>query len=160
MSGTDGSRYISDISNMSSTTTTTTTNSNFNNNGLKEKKKKKSILLVDDEPDIIEVFKIDLEDNGFKVDAYTDPQKALSSFKAGIYGLVLLDLIMPKMNGYELYDKIKEIDNKVKVCFMSATFVDYEAARQAFPGLEIECFIEKPIEINDLVRRVKVELGL
>ena len=97
MFGADGSRYISDISNMSSTTTTTTTtNSNFNNNGLKEKKKKKSILLVDDEPDIIEVFKIDLEDNGFKVDAYTDPQKALSSFKAGVYDLVLIDLIMPK----------------------------------------------------------------
>src|ERR671926_166422 len=106
VSGADGSRYISDISNMSSTTTTT--NSNFNNNGLKEKEKKKSILLVDDEPDIIHVFKIDLEDNGFKVDAYTDPQKALSSFKAGIYGLVLLDFRMPKMNGYELYDKIKE----------------------------------------------------
>ena len=54
--------------------------------------------MVDDEPDIIGIFKIDLEDNGFKVDAFIDPQKALSSFKAGIYDLVLIDLIMPKMN--------------------------------------------------------------
>ena len=157
MSGANDSGYISDISDMSSTTTT---NSNFNNNGLKEKKKKKSILLVDDEPDIIEVFKIDLEDNGFKVDAYIDPQKALSSFKAGIYDLVLIDLIMPKMNGYELCDKIKEIDSNVKVCFISATYVNYEAARQVFPGLEIECFIQKPIELQDLVRRINAELGL
>jgi CheY-like chemotaxis protein len=67
---------------------------------------KKSILLVDDEPDIIEIFKIDLEDNGFKVDAFTDPELALSSFKVGTsYDLLLLDFRMPKMNGYKLYDK-------------------------------------------------------
>ena len=116
--------------------------------------------MVDDEPDIIGIFKIDLEDNGFKVDAYIDPQKALSSFKAGIYDLVLIDLIMPKMNGYELCDKIKEIDSNVKVCFISATYVNYEAARQVFPGLEIECFIQKPIELQDLVRRINADLGL
>jgi two-component system catabolic regulation response regulator CreB len=126
----------------------------------RQQNNKRSILLVDDEPDIIGIFKIDLEDNGFKVDAYIDPQKALSSFKAGIYDLVLIDLIMPKMNGYELCDKIKEIDSNVKVCFISATYVNYEAARQVFPGLEIECFIQKPIELQDLVRRINAELGL
>ena len=118
------------------------------------------ILVVDDEPDVNLTLKVSLEDKGFKVDAFDDPLLALENFRAGVYGLLILDIKMPEMNGFELYREIKKIDNKVKVCFMSATFVDYEAARQAFPGLEIECFIEKPIEINDLVRRVKVELGL
>ena len=54
----------------------------------RQQNNKRSILLIDDEPDIIGIFKIDLEDNGFKVDAYIDPQKALSSFKAGIYDMI------------------------------------------------------------------------
>src|SRR5919204_6868931 len=85
---------------------------------------KKSILLVDDEPDIIEILKVGLEDNGFKVDAFTDPELALSSFKAGTYDLLLLDVRMPKMNGFELYEQIKKIDNnnnnKAKVCYITA----------------------------------------
>ena len=70
---------------------------------------KKSILLVDDEADVIEILKVGLEDNGFKVDAFTDPELALSSFKAGTYDLLLLDVRMPKMNGFELYEQIKKL---------------------------------------------------
>jgi DNA-binding response OmpR family regulator len=69
---------------------------------------KKSILLVDDQPDIIEILRIGLEDNGLKVDAFTDPELALSSFKASTYDLLLLDVRMPKMNGFELYEQIKK----------------------------------------------------
>src|SRR5919204_4905954 len=79
---------------------------------------KKSILLVDDEPDIIEILRVGLEDNGFRVDAFTDPELALSSFKSGAYDLLLLDVRMPKLNGFELYEQIKKIDNnKAKVCY-------------------------------------------
>ena len=140
---------------------TTTTDSNNSNNSLKKKKDKiRRILAVDDNPDITLTLKTGLEQIGlfFDVDTYNDPELALSNFKPGIYDLVLIDFMMPKMNGYELYDKMKNIDDKVKVCFMSATYVNYEAARKAFPGLEIECFIQKPIEIQDLVRRINAEL--
>ena len=121
---------------------------------------KKSILLVDDEPDIIEILKVGLEDNGFKVDAFTDPQEALSSFKASAYDLLLLDVRMPKMNGFELYEQIKKIDNnnKAKVCYITAYEINYEKIREEFPSLKVDCFIKKPIEIQDLVRRINAEL--
>src|SRR5919198_3076498 len=122
---------------------------------------KKSILLVDDEPDIIEILKVGLEDNGFKVDAFTDPQEALSSFKASAYDLLLLDVRMPKMNGFELYEQIKKIDNnnnKAKVCYITAYEINYEKIREEFPSLKVSCFIKKPIEIQDLVRRINAEL--
>src|ERR671937_2368748 len=124
---------------------------------------KKSILLVDDEPDIIEILRVGLEDNGFKVGAFTDPQEALSSFKAGTsYDLLLLDVRMPKLNGFELYEQIKKIDddnnNKAKVCYITAYEINYEKIREEFPSLEVSCFIKKPIEIQDLVRRINTEL--
>ena len=104
-------------------------------------------------------MKLALEGTGlFIVDTFNDPALALSNFKPGLYALLLLDFKMPKMTGYELYDKMKIIDNKVKVCFVSATYVNYEAAREVFPFLELECFIQKPVEIDDLIRRVNAEV--
>ena len=117
------------------------------------------ILLVDDNPDITFTVKIGLEASGlFEVDTFNDPELALSSFKPGLYDLALLDFKMPKMYGYELYDEMKKIDNKLKICFMTATYQDYEAIRAAFPTVEIECYIQKPVEIKDLVRRINAEL--
>jgi DNA-binding response OmpR family regulator len=117
------------------------------------------ILLVDDNPDITFTVKTGLEASGlFEVDTFNDPELALSSFKPGLYDLALLDFKMPKMYGYELYDEMKKIDNKLKICFMSATYQDYEAIRAAFPTVEIECYIQKPVEIKDLVRRINAEL--
>src|SRR5919198_4864635 len=130
---------------------------------LQQQSNNKRILLVDDEPDIIEILRVGLEDNGFKVDAFTDPQEALSSFKAGTYDLLLLDVRMPKMNGFELYEQIKKIDNnnnnnKAKVCYITAYEINYEKIREEFPSLQVDCFIKKPIEIQDLVRRINAEL--
>ena len=71
------------------------------------------ILLVDDEYDITLSIGTSLEDNGFAVDAFNDPLEGLSSFKKGVYALALLDFKMPKMNGFELYDKIRKIDDKI-----------------------------------------------
>jgi response regulator RpfG family c-di-GMP phosphodiesterase len=65
---------------------------------------------------------------------------------------------MPKMYGYELYDEMKKIDNKVKVCFMTATYQNYEGLRAAFPTIELECYIQKPVANKDLMRRVTAEL--
>jgi two-component system, OmpR family, response regulator ChvI len=120
---------------------------------------KRRILAVDDNPDITLTVKLGLEASGlFEVDTFNDPELALSSFKPGLYDLALLDMRMPKMYGHELYDEMKKIDGRLKVCFMTATYQNYEALRAAFPTIEIECYIQKPVEIKDLVRRINAEL--
>ncbi len=120
---------------------------------------KSRILAVDDNPDITLTVKIGLEASGtFEVHTFNDPEVALSNFKPGLYDLALLDMRMPKMYGHELYDKMKKLDGRLKVCFMTATYQNYEALRAAFPTIEIECYIQKPVEIKDLVRRINAEL--
>ena len=115
------------------------------------------ILLVDDEPDVTFTFKKGLEANGFAVDAFNDPVLALSNFKPGLYDLLLLDVKMPQLNGFELYEKIKKIDKDAKACFITAHEVYYESLREIFPAMQLDCFV-KPIQIEDLVKHVKKEL--
>ena len=120
----------------------------------------KRILIVDDEEDIAYCFKIALECAGFIVDMFNDPIKSLSSYKAGAYDLLLLDIKMPQMNGFELYDKIKEIDDKVDVCFITAFEEYYDEIKKRFPHSEkTEWFIRKPIGIEALIRKVKSRLN-
>jgi CheY-like chemotaxis protein len=115
---------------------------------------KKRILAVDDEPDVTLTLKLILEGSGlFDVDTYNDPEQALSSFKPGSYALLLIDFKMPKMNGYELYDKIKMIDDKVKVCFISAAYIDFEKMSEG------KTIIQKAVEMADLIGIVKAELS-
>src|ERR687887_1689101 len=96
----------------------------------KKRKNNNRILLVDDEPDISLLFKTVLKDEGFKVDSFTDPQLALSNFKPDFYDLVVLDIKMPDMNGFQLYREIKKIDSKLKVCFLTASEMYYEEYRK------------------------------
>ncbi len=127
----------------------------------------KRILIVDDEPDITFTLSKALENLGsdnhqdfkFEVDSFNDPKVALSNFKSKFYDLLILDIKMPYISGYELYDKMKSIDNEVKVCFLSAYDIKYVQLRESFPSLEIECFISKPIEVDEFVRRIKLEVG-
>ena len=119
---------------------------------------KGSILIVDDEIDITLAFKKGLESNGFMVDIYNDPVTALLNFKSDFYDLILVDVRMPKMNGFELYQVIEKLDKKSKVCFITAFEVYYHALREIFPTLEVGCFIRKPIEIDDLVKRINAEI--
>src|SRR5919198_2223871 len=124
---------------------------------------KTRILLVDDDVDITTSLKIGLEDNGFIVDAFNDPLETLSSFKPGLYDLLLFDVRMPQLSGFNLYDKIKQEKNNnkhLKVCFITAYNIDYEELRRQFPDSRIECFIKKPIQMSDLIRRVNAELAL
>jgi DNA-binding response OmpR family regulator len=120
----------------------------------------RKILIVDDEPDITSTFDMILEMNGFEVDSYNDPLLALSNFKPHTYGLALLDIRMPKMSGFELYKKIRDIDNKIEACFITA-FEDYrEEFKESFPKLEeAKYFIRKPKAIEDLVKHVAAILG-
>ena len=121
---------------------------------------KKRVMLVDDEIDVISVLKIVLEDNGFQVDPFEDPLYALRNYKTGLYDLLILDIKMPEMDGFELYDEIKKIDNKVKVCFLTASEMYYSKSRkEKYSLIDKDLFIQKPIENEDLVKVIGKILG-
>src|ERR1041385_972697 len=87
----------------------------------------KKILVVDDEPDVNLTLKVTLEDNGFMADTFDDPLLALENFRSGqSYDLLILDVKMPKMNGFELYREIRKINDKVRVCFLTAGEMYYD----------------------------------
>lgn len=65
---------------------------------------------------------------------------------------------MPYMNGFELCEKILEIDINIRVCFMTAGEVNREAFREIYPKLSLGCFIKKPVTIDQLVKRIRAEL--
>jgi two-component system, OmpR family, response regulator ChvI len=113
--------------------------------------KNKKILIVDNEPDINLSLKIFLEENGFKVDAFDDPIIALDNFRKGTYDLLILDIVMPKMHGFELYREIRKIDNEVKICFLTAGEMYYGAYADIFTQ---NTFIRKPIQNQDLIKQI------
>jgi CheY-like chemotaxis protein len=119
----------------------------------------KNILLVDDELDVIYTIKNVLEDNEFQIDSYNDPITALNSYRSNFYDLVILDIKMPKMDGFELYIKLREKDPKVKICFLTASEMYYEKFRKTRSEfgriIEEECFIQKPIKSEDLIRKLE-----
>jgi DNA-binding response OmpR family regulator len=115
----------------------------------------KRILAVDDEPDLTMICSLALQYHGFKVDTFNDSQEALSNFKPDYYDLVILDIKMPKMDGFELYDKIKKKDDKVKICFLTASELYYEEFRKKeYSALDKNLFLKKPIDNDDLLKEV------
>ena len=118
----------------------------------------KKILLVDDEPDVTYTIKKILEDNGFKVDSFNYPILALNYYKVNFYDLVILDIRMPTMDGFELYLQIREKDPKVKVCFLTviATFnEEFRKIRLALgKTISEDYFIQKPIETENLIKKL------
>jgi CheY-like chemotaxis protein len=119
----------------------------------------KRILVVDDHSDIALFYTLGLEDNGFEVDSYSNPLEALSNFKPNFYDLMLTDINMPLMSGFELCDKILQLDINVRVCFISAGEINQESLREWHPTKSIGCFIKKPIAIDELVKRLNAELS-
>jgi DNA-binding response OmpR family regulator len=116
----------------------------------------KRILLVDDEPDLTQVSTLTLEYYGFKVDSFNDPQEVLSKYKPGSYDLVILDIKMPKMDGFELYHKIKKKDNNANICFLTASELYYEEFRKKeYGALDRNLFIRKPIDNEELIKEIK-----
>ena len=117
-----------------------------------------SIIVVDDETDIGQLFQIYLVDAGYNVDVYNDPVKAFSQFEPGKYDLALLDVRMPHMNGFELYQRLKKIDIGCKFCFITAFETYYNSLKEFFPSLDITCYIQKPVSRQELLDRVEKEL--
>src|ERR1043166_8954993 len=114
-------------------------------------KQRTKILVVDDDHDVAITLKAILEgeeesSKEFELDVFNDPTLALSNFKAGWYDLLLLDILMPKMNGFELYQQLKNIDDKVKVCFITAYEIYYRALRDLFPTIQVDCLLQNQLE--------------
>jgi CheY-like chemotaxis protein len=126
----------------------------------------KRILIVDDDADLTLTFKEVIEESNNnndvnkRIEVYTsnDPIVALSQFKPNFYDLLLVDINMPHMNGFELSEKILAIDINVRVCFMSSAEINREALREIYPALSLGCFIKKPITIDYLLKRITSEL--
>jgi two-component system catabolic regulation response regulator CreB/two-component system response regulator ChvI len=120
--------------------------------------KKYRVLVVDDEPDIAAVMKLGLEKADFEVEAFSEPLKALEHFKKGAYDLALLDIRMKPINGFELYRRILDQDNKVRVCFITAFEIYYDEFRRVFPKIKVDCFVRKPVTVEKLAMAIKTEL--
>ena len=121
-----------------------------------DKKERGRILAIDDEPDLTMLYKMALEHYGFEVNTFNDPKEALSEFKPGSYDLIILDIKMPEMDGFELYHEIKKKDANAKVCFLTASELYYEEFRKKeYGALDKGLFIRKPIDNDELVSEVQ-----
>jgi CheY-like chemotaxis protein len=146
-----------------------------------EERSGKRILIVDDEPDISFTLKIILEENGFKeVDVYTEPLLALQNFKSRVYSLLITDVAMPRMDGFELYEQMRKIDDRINAIFVSASEINYEALKELSQVNQLDIsddedkaatlqdgrrgdeerihFIRKPVEIKEFIQKVTKEL--
>jgi CheY-like chemotaxis protein len=125
----------------------------------------KRILIVDDDADVTLTFKEVIEDSNNntdvnkRIEVYTsnDPIVAITEFKPNFYDLLLVDINMPHMDGFELCEKILAIDINVKVCFMSAVEINREALREIYP-ISLGSFIRKPVTMDYLLERIMSEL--
>lgn len=111
-------------------------------------------MVLDDEPDITTVMRRGLEENGFAVDVFNDPEEAIRSFAPGRYDILILDIRMPKMNGFDVYRELRKSDEKARVAFMTAFEIYKEEFQKVFPNMDIKCFFKKPVRISDLVTRI------
>ena len=122
--------------------------------------KNKRILLVDDEQDVNVSIRMVLEENGFKVDSFTNAFQALENFTAGLYDLVILDVKLPGMDGFSLCEKIKKLDDKVRICFLTAADkAYYEILKKHYPSIKENCVIYKPVDNESLLELIKSDCG-
>jgi CheY-like chemotaxis protein len=121
-------------------------------------KKKKKILFVDNEPDMTALLKMALEYAGFSVEVFNDPLLALKNFKPNLYDLVILDVMMPKMDGLELYDQLKTVDPSINVCFLTASSESYSEELRKKEGrhceLNKDLFLYMPLPISKIVEEI------
>jgi DNA-binding response OmpR family regulator len=129
----------------------------LNDNALTSQNTKNRILVVDNERDIAITLQAGLEDGGFDVDTFTDPSLALKSY---FYDLVLIDIVMPDIDGFELYERLKKIDPDVNACFLTASEMYHEEFRKAeHCSLNKDLFLQKPIPIDDLILEVNRKIS-
>ena len=127
----------------------------------------KRIPLVDDDPDVTLTFKVGLDGyyygdgdkkKRFEVYSFNDPLLVVKEFKPQFYDLLLTDIYMPNMNGFELCQMILKLDIDIRVCFMSSLELNIQALREVYPNVSFGCFIKKPVTIKYLIERLSAEL--
>lgn len=114
----------------------------------------KKILVVDDDPSITFTFKTILEKEGFQVAAFNDSSQAASKFRAGLYDVALIDIRMPKMNGFELYREIRKKDNQIRICFITAYEISKDESGNPSADSSV-VFMKKPIGREDLIDQIQ-----
>ncbi len=136
-------------------------NHNNDNIGSNSDKPLAKLLVVDDDPDIAHVLKLGLLKNGFLVNAFTNPEEALQSFKsdAESYCLVVSDMRMPALSGIQLSKKVKEINPNVKVVLMTAFEIRGNEFSKVFPSTQVDGFVQKPIGIKELTNKILSIIG-
>jgi DNA-binding response OmpR family regulator len=115
-------------------------------------------MVVDDEKDILSIVKRGLESkNRFQVEIFIDAESALASLKENsndYYDLVLTDIRMPKINGFELYRRIKESNASMKIVFITAFEINKEEFSKVIPSLDVVDFISKPVSMSTLISKL------
>ena len=122
----------------------------------------KKILVVNDEPDVSTMLKMTLERVGFRVDTFNDPMLALKSYKLHLYDLVILDVIMPEMEGLELYSQLKRKDSGINICFLTASSEPYreKLLKEKYNQLSRNLFLEMPLPTSEIIREVKKRMQI
>ena len=119
----------------------------------------KRILVIDDDPDIVFTLRVGLEsDPTMQVFGFDNPVTALVEFKPNFYELLLIDVNMPLLDGFQLAQNLVRRDLNVRVCFMTSGEINMDAAREVHPLKSIGCFIKKPITAEELITRIRAEL--
>ena len=116
------------------------------------------ILIVENERDVLSTFEKGLAQNGYEVDGFDDPLKVLERFVPNTYNVLILDIRMPKMNGFELYRELRKRGDRGAVFFITAFDVYYEEFKRVFPDIDVKHFIKKPILIKELVATINYAL--
>jgi two-component system, cell cycle sensor histidine kinase and response regulator CckA len=119
------------------------------------------LLVVDDDLDTILALKIGLLDFGFLVDAFTNPEEALQSFKSNAesYCLVLLDIKMPALSGIQLARKVKEVNPNVKVLLLTTLGIRDNEVSDVSSSTIVDGFVQKPIGNSELTDKILSLLG-
>lgn len=116
---------------------------------------KLKVLLVDDEHDITTVMKSGLEAYGFDVSAFNSPIQALTEYNPNHYDVIILDVRMAELNGFNLAKAIWAKDANARICFLSAFEIYEKEAKMVFKDFKTHCFIKKPIAHSDLIKHIE-----
>ena len=118
-----------------------------------------NIIVIDDDVGTALFFKICLEDEGYQVNIYNDPNSLLEEFEPGIYDLLITDIRMPRINGFELASRIRIMDSKIKICLATAFEEYYESIIKTYSNLSFNCIIRKPINKDKFLEIIKNRLS-